>query len=407
VVASASVWVPNRLPRAPSPAPLGDHPIRSIAILLACWAVFAALILPTPKILDSREGPTFRVAAIQTNVPQDNRVAQSFEERLRDFEEFCRLTRDAAKAEPRPDLIVWPEGMFPGFALNGEAVQVERGAVLHYPDGSATTVFYDRLIELQKEIGVPMLVGASAAEGLKITAGDGGRVEVTQEALFNSAFMVRGGVVEEARYDKMRLMPFGEVMPYISKWDWLEERLLALGGRGLTFDWEAGTRTVVFEIDKRNGDPARSAGPPVRVAAPICFEAMYAGQMRRLANGEGQPADVLVNMSNDGWFAWFDGGRENLVLQCRWRALELRRPILRAVNTGISVAIDSDGRVVRRLGPRRAGVLIAEFDVSPGPGTISGRMRDVVGWLCLGGMILLTAGAVWRRSKSDGKGARG
>lgn len=385
--------LPDRHARDPSQGglPLGKAPVRGVLFLIFFFGIFAAFLVPRGASPNHVDGATLRIAAIQTNVPQDNRASQTFHERLTNFRQFCDLTREAAEREPPPDLIVWPETMFPGFALNASAVAAERAAGLAYPGNIPTTFFYDSLIELQKEIGIPILVGATSPEGLKIDAAPDGTVSITQDAIYNSAVMIRDGVAEEQRYDKMQLMPFGEVMPYISNWDWLERQLLALGGRGLTFDLEAGKYPTIFEIDS---SPEREGGPEsIRIAAPICFESVFARQMRRLANDGGRRrADLFVNMSNDGWFAWYDGGRENLLLQCRWRCLELGTPMLRSVNTGISAAIDADGRVISTLAPRTAGVVVAEFDVRPRGLTIYARTGDVVGWASLAGMLLLAAG---------------
>jgi apolipoprotein N-acyltransferase len=373
-----------------------------------CAVVFLLLAVGSsntflPYESDSR--PTYRIAAIQTNVPQDNRASQSVEDRLQNFRDLVDLSREAAEHSPKPVLIVWPETMFPGFALNASAVATERAAGLAYPGNIPTTLFYDSLIELQKEIGIPILVGATSLEGLKIDTAPDGTVSITQDAIYNSAVMVRDGSVEEQRYDKMQLMPFGEVMPYISNWDWLERQLLALGGRGLTFDLEAGKSPTTFPVTRAPSEvelKANRTPDPLRIATPICFESVFARQMRRLVNDGGRRrADLFINMSNDGWFAWYDAGRENLLLQCRWRCLELGTPMLRSVNTGISAAIDADGRVISTLAPRTAGVVVAEFDVRPRGMTIYARTGDVLGWASLAGMLLLTAGTFWKKKNAE------
>lgn len=395
VLAEAVVWVPDRLTRDPSRVglTLGKAPVKGGLYLVISAAAFLSLLIPRGTTPRRDSESALRTAAIQTNVPQDNRTSLTLDQRLRDFRGFCDLTREAA--EQQPDLIVWPEAMFPGYALNPSAVAAERAAGLAYPGNIPTTVFHDTLIELQKEIGIPMLVGATAAEGTKIGFSPEGRVSITQDAFYNSAFMIRGGVVEENRYDKVQLMPFGEVMPLISNWDWLERQLLVLGGRGLTFDLEAGENPAVFQVDAEPASRRAGTGTPktVRIATPICFESTYTRHMRRLVRQGGERrADLFVNMSNDGWFAWYDGGRENLVLQCRWRALELGTPMLRSVNTGVSTAIDADGRLMSALSARQPGVLVADFDARPRELTIYARLGNVAGWTCFGGMLLLTLG---------------
>ncbi len=352
-------------------------------------------IVPKPQWGASATDST--VAVIQTNVPQDNRVAWSFPQRRADFETFKRLTREVARE--KPDLIVWPETMFPGIALNDDAVRVEKGAGLLFNDpvagGTPSTVFYDELLALQKELGVPMVVGAIAKEGLRIDTvewpGGGTRIEMDAAATFNSAFVVSEGAVQPERYDKVKLTPFGEYMPYISWSDWLEKNLLALGAGGMSFDLDAGRVYRALEAPARddsepphpadaasanlshegrgeiNTERNHAAGRSLRIATPICFEATMPAVCRRLVYGGGwraeRKADVLVNLTNDGWFGGSRATHENHLLLARWRCIELGTPMVRAANTGISCSIDAAGRVTDRLGIGKEGVLIARVSL--------------------------------------------
>lgn len=400
VVALAGAMVDSYLKRRSDASASQRRTWPGIASLAWMAVAFVCCVWPRPHATIGNTGPSVVLAAVQTNIPQDNRASRGIDERRADFNEMGGLTRLAASAAPA--MIAWPEAMVPALALNSEAVAIEREARLAYPGGVSTTIFYDGLLALQDEVAIPLLVGGQAVEGLTISAKSDGGIEIDQAALFNSAFMVRAGEVEASRYDKMQLMPFGEVMPYISNWDWLEQRLLAIGGRGLTFDLAPGATARVFELSPASG------ADPVRIAAPICFESVFARQMRRLVNHDGRrAADIFVNISNDGWFAWYDAGRENLVLQCRWRCLELSTPMLRSVNTGISAAIDHQGFVMRR-GPtmpsgsavaRSSGVLTAEFDVSARELTIYSRVGDVAAWAVFAAaLVLLVMSVVPKRA---------
>jgi len=321
-----------------------------------------------------------RIAVVQTNLPSSNKIDMSNAQRLDMMRRLMVLSEEAAAGAPEwngpPDVIVWPETSVPSlFALNPEAVAVERAADLNFKleDSEtqyATTVFHDSLVELQQRIGVPMVVGAIAANGLRIDLDDDGKVKnIHVDALFNSAFLVEHGAVHPQRYDKMHLTPFGEIMPYISQWDWLERQLLALGARGMQFDLEPGRQPVRMSITP--ADPVRAAGPsqplaeaaaesspsvpPVRAATPICFEATMSDVCRRLVfEGGRRQADLLLNLTNDGWFGRSVAAREHHLLIARWRCIELGTPMIRAANTGISCAIDRQGRVVAK-GPQKAG----------------------------------------------------
>ncbi len=348
------------------------------------------------------------IAVIQTNVPQDNKIGWTPERQLRDFAEFVDLTRAAAAQSPRPDLIVWPETMFPGLSLNAEAVAAEAAADLALTvNGSpfSTLLFHDELMALQAEIGVPMLVGAHARIGLRFEPDVEGRIRIEQDASHNSAFVLAGGQVLDQRADKIHLTPFGEVMPIISRFDWLEARLLALGAPGMSFDLAPGAGPVALEI------PAAQGGDPLRVGTPICFEATMPGVCRRLVyDGPRRRADALINLTNDGWFNVYDIGRRQHLTIARWRCIELGTPMIRAANTGISCLIDARGRVTQ-AGPnsrkdpaeaetpaRVAGVMTVTLPVvNPEQATAYARVGDLAGWGCLALSLAGAAPAVIRK----------
>jgi apolipoprotein N-acyltransferase len=189
-------------------------------------------------------------------------------------------------------------------------------------------------------------------------------------------------------------------MPLISRWDWLEERLLAIGAPGMAFDLHAGERPVRFEIPFR-GESGETR--VARVATPICFEDSVPKVCRRLAfDRAGRRADLLVNLSNDGWLLDSQMAREHHVLHARGTALALRTPMLRAANTGLSVAIAADGRLTHRIGegPAGEGERSGTLAVRPSLGTgtpLFARMGDTWPILSLG---LLSVAVLLSRGNS-------
>jgi apolipoprotein N-acyltransferase len=110
----------------------------------------------------------------------------------------------------------------------------------------------------------------------------------------------------------------------------------------------------------------------------ICYEMLFAGIARQLVR---DGAGVLVNLSNDGYFGG-SGGAEQHLTAAVLRAIELRRPVLRATSDGITVAIDQAGRVVGRLEDRSPGALAV--DVWPQSALSSAtRAGSAVTWSCL------------------------
>jgi len=364
-----------------------------------------------------------RVAVVQTNVPQKIKGDWPIGRRLRDFERFADLTLRASamvSADGRPvDLIVWPETSFPGFWLNGAAVEREREAGLSFDAGEkrgrvASTYFYDRMLELQRAAGASMVVGAMAAEGVRIGIEADGQVKIETDREFNSVFVIDRGEVSGDRYDKAHLTPFGEVMPYISRWGWLERRLLALGAEGMTFGLTAGTKVTPLGV-------SLGEGREIRVATPICFEATVAGVCRRMVYGGGgggaggvRGADLIAAVTNDGWFHWQNSGRRMHLLVSRWRCAELGVPMARAANTGISALVDGQGRVVA-MGVEGGGmtdvegVLVGDLALPGARGTIYGRVGDVVGKVCgvgMMGLLIVTVGP-WRKTRKGGEWKKG
>ena len=315
--------------------------LRAAPILLA-----VLIFLPSYGIWRLQQSaalpPLGRFLAIQTNLPIDNKIGWRPERQVEDVAIFARLTLQALEAAGSPpDLVAWPETMLPGFGLEPETLDhLEAGGF--FPG----RLFAEYAEALRQRAGVPLLLGSPAYLDLRA---EEGRWRWARH--FNSVYLLdepdeiaRG--VAPPRYDKLVLTPFGETMPLISRWKWLESQLLAVGARGMRFDLDAGAGPVRFEVS------TAVEGHPIRFAAPICFEVTVATLCRRLAyEGGDKVADLLVNTSNDGWLGRNDAARLMHLRLASLRAIETRVPMLRAVNTGYSAAIDSSGRVVAGLDP--------------------------------------------------------
>lgn len=347
----------------------------------AVLGVPLVLVAVGPRAMDPR--PLWRVGLVQTNVSQDNRVAWSIEQQVADFRRFLSLTDEASLGEVRPDLIVWPETMKPGMSLDDATVAAEKAAGLYYnvkdglkgAEGKEARLdawaFADALKQRQKEIGIPMVIGEDGFEGLRFEETAKGIVP-RFDRRWNSVYVLKDGQVSPGRYDKIELTPFGEVMPYISEWPWLEQKMLAVGAHGMRFDLDPGRRMSGFEVPVGEGTPEARR---MRIVTPICFEVTRAAYIRRLVAGEddrGKRADAMVNLSNDGWFGDWDPGREQHLQIARWRCLELGVPMVRCVNTGISAIIDAEGGVWAR-GKARAEHVLGSDVPSASPATFFAR----------------------------------
>jgi apolipoprotein N-acyltransferase len=209
---------------------------------------------------------------------------------------FLERQLAATRAEPRPDLIVWPETAVE-FLLNRPGDGLDRIAAA--------------------AAGVPVAFGVQRTEGWRA---------------YNSlALMGTNGRVV-AVYDKHQRVPFGEYVPGGD----LLFRLFGIGafaaqeGQG----YSAGPGPRLLPI------------PGVGLAQPlICYEAVFPRLIRRA--GAGRP-DLILHVTNDAWFGEVSGPYQHLAL-ARLRAVEFGLPVVRSANTGVSAVIDAQGRIVASL----------------------------------------------------------
>ena len=323
------------------------------------------------------DGP--RIVAIQTNLPQDNKVGWSWAAQQQDVPRFIEMTRQAVEAE-QPDLVVWPETMIPGLGFESSTTEFIKAAgggfdyLVHWPQ-SITAI--SRLLD------VPMLVGSPTWLDLELVQGDGTR-RLEAMRRYNSAVLV---VPEGAtdRYDKIVLAPFGEYLPYVEHWPWLEDKVMAFGAAGMAFNLNRGDSYDPLEL----GGVGAS---PVVLATPICFEDTIAPLCRQLVYPGGvKQADMLVNLSNDGWFGDDEPARMAHAMAARFRCIENRVPLLRTVNTGQTALFDSCGRRVASLPIQIRGWLPVEPTLDSRSTIYGAYIGDAVAWcmFVLAGVLLV------------------
>lgn len=337
----------------------------------------------------ARPGPV--VLAVQTNVPIDNKIGWTRERQESDLARFVKVTVDAAEAArargERIDLVAWPETMLPGLGLEPDAVRLLVEGNWWPGDRFARVPAL-----LAERLQAPILVGSPAYIGLRAESG-----RWAWDRHHNSAYLVRAGGEPLVRVDKLFLTPFGETMPYISQWEWLEQSLLDFGARGMTFDLDPGDAPVRVALPLGDGGRAR-------IAVPICFEITVPRVVRRLVwSGGERQADALVNITNDGWFGSYDAGRAHHGLIARWRTIENRVPMVRVANTGISEAADSLGRPIpgARCEPRTDGGFTVELslDSRTPPYALVGDIASLAMMVATAAMLIAT------RRRASGPGA--
>lgn len=160
-----------------------------------------------------------------------------------------------------------------------------------------------------------------------------------------SAFLLDGQGEITASYDKRQLVPFGEYVPLRALLGKFIQPVAALG-----------------EFDPGPPEQRLLDLKGVKLGAAICYEAifppLFAGDAR-------DGADLFVNITNDGWYLDTAAPHQHFVANI-FRAVETRRPVVRAANNGISAVIDPWGRVLARTSLNERTVLEAEAPLYPG-----------------------------------------
>jgi apolipoprotein N-acyltransferase len=110
----------------------------------------------------------------------------------------------------------------------------------------------------------------------------------------------------------------------------------------------------------------------------ICYEAIYAGEVRRFAaNG----AELYINISNDGWFGRSAAADQHLRM-ARVRAVENRRWLVRVTNNGYTVSVDPYGRIISTIPADVRGATDLPYDFRTDE-TVYTRFGDWFAWLCV------------------------
>jgi apolipoprotein N-acyltransferase len=182
-----------------------------------------------------------------------------------------------------------------------------------------------------------------------------GTIDDENGDVYNAALLVSDGGERVQVYRKLHLVPFGEYVPGRHR----VPLLARIVGDQVPGDFKAGKEYTVFALT--TGD--------VQVAPLICFEDTI-GELTRqfvLPSETNPGANLLVDITNDGWFLHSAGSHQHLA-NAIFRCVETRRPMVRAANTGVTCFINQFGRVTQMLRDETGstfteGVLTGEIKV--------------------------------------------
>lgn len=375
-----------RLVPSAGEVPVPQRPVLQVAVCLSVFVLVLGYGFMRREQAQFTPGP--RVALIQGNF-----IATAHPDHRdipRIFSRYHMLTGKAI--EQQPDLVVWPEGMFPYPLLKkAEGVPLETLVANHRQIGIEQLdklKVAETLQQISEKAGAALLVGLQTIE-----------VDDHKYRLYNSAVIAKSTGITD-RYDKIHRVIFGEYIPLV---DWLPF-LQGFTPYGGNFGIEAGTHASAFAFKSYRAVPV------------ICFEGTVPHVVRSLmsatrqadASGKLKKADLLVNISNDGWFHGSSEHDQHLITAA-FRSVELRTPMVRAVNTGVSAVIDGDGHIRARavnpisgLSKLDEAILVSDVPLDPRD-SLYLRYGDWFGSLCLAGCFGCAACGLFDRLRRKPK----
>jgi apolipoprotein N-acyltransferase len=308
---------------------------------LKLGAAIAALLLA--QWIGPRFVPTARAAhlarVVQPNFPESTQyVGDWYAEHKPDMAELEELSVKPSTGAPQPDLLIWPEAPAP----------------FSFQDPH----FGPILVRVSERFPHPFIVGIIEWKPAMVVVNG---VRHNGMLPYNSAAMLNPSGQRVFSYDKIHLVPFGEYEPFPFFHQVVSSVSEEVGG------FHKGKERSVGMFPSGN-----------KFSVFICYEAIYAGEVRQFAN---MGAELLVNISNDGWFGTSQAAEQHLRM-ARVRAVENRRWVIRDTNNGITASIDPYGNVYRvmRRDQRNSADVPYDFRTDK---TIYTRFGDWFAWMCV------------------------
>lgn len=278
---------------------------------------------------------TVEVALLQGSVPLDVKWAENNEEHsLRLYDSLTQAVADSSI-----DLYIWPETSAPCYLSHDQPCQYRVGMI------------------------------ARASKGYHLVGALGVRYFGSERRFYNSCYQINPAGFIEQRYDKVKLVPFSEHVPYQDYLPFLQKKFLR---KYLTFidkysvqwwsDFYPGDSIVLFDL------------PDASYGVLICFEAAFPEYVREMVR---KGADFIVGITNDTWF----GRSVGISMHSRifiTRAVENRTWAARAANSGWTYIVDPYGRTRKKLDIYEVAALKGKLDKLEGYSTFT-KHGDVAG----------------------------
>jgi apolipoprotein N-acyltransferase len=269
------------------------------------------VIVAFGKIIPSKEEDSsdkIKISVIQGSIPQDIKWNKECLEDI--VNTYAELSIYAGKDNDL-SLIIWPETSYPDY------VDVD-------------SELFGKIKHLTSYTNIPILIGGITQKNSKD---------------YNSAFLISPDGKIRQTYNKLHLVPFAEYIPLEKFFFFLRNTIPQIGS------FKKGSKYTVFKIKNQKLKIKN------RFGVLICFEDLFPDLSRRFTN---KGANFLVNITNDAHFHQSPALWQHFTHSV-FRAVENRRPVVRAANNGISGFIDQYGRIVQILNDNGKAIGVRGF----------------------------------------------
>ena len=271
-----------------------------------------------------------QVAVVQGNVDQMVKWSPAFKTATVDT--YLRLSREAI-GEADVELVVWPETALPFYPQRDQLT----GRLAAFTGAANTWLL----------TGAPLFTLTPQTDGSELVRH------------YNGAILLGPDGRIAASHAKQHLVPFGEYVPLRPYLPFLEPLVVSIG------DFAAGT-----------SDEPLALGP-MRLGMLICYESIFPEIARQSVT---RGANLLVNLTNDAWYGRSSAPHQSMAMAV-FRAVENKRALVRAANTGISGFVDPVGRIVERSGLFVEAALVSRMPLLDGQ-TVFNRQGHLFGPAC-------------------------
>lgn len=329
-----------------------ERPLYSLVPTVSGFLILTIVLITTfsyglYRLYQERDGSVIKAAIVQGNIEQDKKWEPFYQrEVIGTYKELS-----TAASAFKPDIIVWPETSVPFyFGKDRELTEL--------------------LTDFQKGLDSYLLFGSVLFKEQKTEnrrqKTDKKRSHKPEIGYTNSAVLLDNNGNISYIYDKIHLVPFGEYVPLRTLLFFVEKLAFGIG------DYMPGE------------DYIKAATPFGSFGALICYEIIFPGLVRKFFIRDG---DFIITITNDAWFGKTHGPYQHFSMAV-FRAIENRKPVIRAANTGISGFIDSNGRILKTTDLFKRTFLVREIktDITR---TFYTRYGDIFSYICIVCSVLL------------------